>query len=155
MTYLAVTMTHMYLAFLWERWNPLNSAANCPSVGWRGRNGVGKAGQLLILLFYCPRRLHIFCIVCPKTQEACVTYTCSIHPCITRTYACTVYFESAVYHPVATAQVVEHRQLKSTRGPRFNPGWLPVFPSSLTIFPSPSSCTCMWTTLEAATISCV
>ena len=31
------------------------------------------------------------------------------------------------------------------RGPRFNPGWLPVFHSSLKIFPSLSSCTCTCT----------
>ena len=29
----------------------------------------------------------------------------------------------------------------SVRGPRFNPGWLPVFHTSLKIFPSLSSCT--------------
>ena len=29
------------------------------------------------------------------------------------------------------------------RGPRFNPGWLPVFHSFLNIFPSLSPCTCV------------
>ena len=42
-------------------------------------------------------------------------------------------------HPVAIAQVVA--LTAKVRGPQFNPGWLPVFHSSLKIFPSLSSCT--------------
>ena len=45
-------------------------------------------------------------------------------------------------HPVAIAQVVEHWQLKSEAHSSIPARWLPVFHSSLNIFPSFSSCTC-------------
>ena len=45
----------------------------------------------------------------------------------------------ACCHPVAIAQGGRALTAK-VRGPRFNPGWLPVFHSFLKIFPSLSSC---------------
>ena len=54
--------------------------------------------------------------------------------CTIITYGVILRVVRAGCHPVAIAQVhaVEHWQ--QVRGPRFNPGWLPVFHSSLEIF---------------------
>ena len=45
-----------------------------------------------------------------------------------------------------------HSSGGKVRGPRFNPGWLPVSHGSLNIFPSLSSCTCTYLYMVMVTV---
>ncbi len=79
----------------------------------------------------------------PPTVRMCV------HDMCTYMYGVILRIVRAGCHPVAVARALTAK----VRGPRFNPGWLPVFHSSLKIFPSLSSCAVVYVTVTLILIN--